>query len=100
MIITKFFIGCHVPAELRIQLNQNAAWKQSRVLPEHEEQGSLLDVVHQRRNYLGYAVPGDLITLAELQRIALHLKAKIRSYCEEYPIENVSIYVFPQQLVS
>lgn len=98
MITTKLFIGCHVPADLRIQLNQSLTWKQSRVAPD--SQMDPIDVTHDKRHYLGYCINAEQISLAQLRELADRLRTAVQRYCNKYPVERVSIYVFPQRFVS
>lgn len=98
MIATKLFIGCRVPPDLRIQLNQSLAWKQSRVAPDRHLDP--IDIQHDGRRYLGYFLESEQAPLAEVREIAPRLRTAVRRYCSEYPIDDVSIYVFPQLFVS
>ena len=57
MITTKLFIGCQLGPELRIQLNQSLAWKQSRL--GSCEANEPVEVQFENRHYLGFFVDQD-----------------------------------------
>jgi hypothetical protein len=97
MFSTKLFVGCHIPPDLRIQLNRSLAWKRSRVAPEPMDP---VDILHEGRHYLGYFIHGEQSSLTEVREIAPRVCDAVRRYCHAYPIDEVSIYVFPQVFVS
>lgn len=98
MITTHIFIGCRLSPDLRIKLNQSLAWKQSRVAPEKGVDP--LEVYHSQRHYLGFFLQEEKPTLGEVRSYPPLIRQAILRYCEEYPVERLKLYLFPQLFVS
>jgi len=98
-ITVKLFTGYHLNSEIKMHLKQSLNWKQAAISPIKEGE-ELIEVHYHDKDYLGYYLSTDKITLSELKKAEDFLKQRLTSYCAEYSLENIKICIFAQVFVA
>lgn len=94
----KLFVGYPLNAEFKLQLNQSSAWKQAKIHPNNSER--LTETYYQEKNYLGYFLEEESLTLPELKNMERKINELVHQYCPNLKLEAHKIYIFPQVFVT
>ncbi len=97
--LTKIFIGFSLHPELRVQLNQSNAWKQSRIIAG-QNPIEALEVRFNNKDYLGFHVNGSRCSWSQLQKSQELLKAALLRYCPHLNADGYKIYLFSQLFIA
>ena len=98
-VCTKIFIGVAIHAELRIQLNQSHAWKQSRVTAGQDPLEPIEVRFHQK-DYLGFQTEGSICPWPLLQKNQQLTKQALLRYCPQLNSDALNVHLFPQNFIA
>ncbi len=98
-VSTKIFIGFALNPELRIQLNQSHAWKQSRITAG-QDPTEPIEIRFNNKDYLGFHVDGAVCPWPLLQNKQKLLKEALGRYCPNLNPDSHKIYLFSQLFIA
>ena len=96
---TKIFVGYALNPDLRIQLNQSNAWKQSRI-SVGQDPLEPIEVRFNNKDYLGFQIEGATCSWTQLQEHQKLLKEALVRYCSHLNPDSYKIHLFSQLFVS
>ena len=98
-VLTKIFVGCALGPDLRIQLNQSATWKQSRILVG-QDPAEPAEVRFNNKDYLGFQVDGTICPWPILQEKKHLVNKALSRYIPHHNSETLKIHIFSQIFVA
>lgn len=98
-VTVQLFVGCHSTSEVKMHLNHSGAWKQASI-GRSKNDNELVEVYFQGKEYLGYYLPTEKVTLEELNLIEHLVKEKLQVYCPDLDTKNSKLSVFAQVFVT
>lgn len=99
-ITAKLFIGCHITSEMRMHLSKSNEWKQLSIIPIEIREANIQEIHFHGKDYFGYYLLSDIVLLAELKEIKLHIQSLLKTFCPEYQVDSIKVYILPQVFVS
>lgn len=97
-IILKLFAGVLLNAEMKLKLRQSEKWQQATILP-HRDETELIEVHHEGKDYLGYYLPNNQITLSELRNTEKFIQERMIHYHPDFALINHKTLVFTQVFI-
>lgn len=95
----KLFLGVSLTSELKLLLSQSSSWKQSQIGPKSE--CYVFEEIHyHEKDYLGFYLPQEQVTLQELRELKGELKNRLQGYVPKYELDSLKVYVFSQIFVA
>lgn len=88
----RVFFGFQLPLDLKLLLVQNRAWKSALF----EEASEKLEIVrHERKEYIGRHLVGNMFTLKTLHSEEKKMRDKLAGYVPDYSLERLIPILFP-----
>lgn len=97
-VVIKLFTGIPVKPELKLQLKQSKHWQQASIA--RTEERDIIEVHYQGRDYIGNFLNKKKPTLADVQSSDAHIRKCLSYYCPDFPLNEVSVHIFPQAFVN
>ena len=94
-IEAKLFTGFILNSDIRMQLNQNGAWKEKKLINEQE----LVEVAHQDKNYIGLFISNgqDYELIKENGK---RIRSLLQAFCPTLNLDKQALCIFPQIFIS
>lgn len=93
-VTAKIFIGCPLTAEIKMHLSKSSAWKQASI-----DKTGLTLVNFQEKEYLGFYLSEDKLTLDEFNHFEKEIKKHLQTYCPEISPDLFKVLTFPQLFI-
>ncbi len=96
-VTTKLFAGFLLNPEIKMLLNLSREWKQASFT---KNEGRLSEAHYQGKDYLGFYLSPEKITLVQLKELETQVRTRLKSYCPGLDADEIKMYIFPQVFVA
>lgn len=94
-IKAKLFAGFSLTSEIRMHLNESAAWKNAQLTPHSE----LVEMRYGDSHSIGRFLAEEKLTLDTLKDHEKEISQKLQEYCPKLEIGHLKFYVYSQVLI-
>lgn len=91
---TKLFLGCLLTSELKMHLNSNSEWQNSKT--DSAEFSVLKEVLYENQKYIGFYLDEQKLTLETLKEHEEKLREQVHFYCQRLDCSKLKCFVFSQ----
>lgn len=96
-VVIKLFAGIPLKPELKLHLQQSKSWQQAMIFGGAEKE--IIEINYQDRDYIGCFLTQKKPTLADVQISDARIRRCLSLYCPDFPLNEISVHIFPQVFV-